>query len=98
MDDRERDLSLLETCCGKERVPGRAVIAMALCTIVSIGLAILNLSLILVAQLLCMLLILILIKYGVAGPLYREVLRLKDEIYSLKVQRLKDEIDSPKTE
>ena len=98
MDDRERDLSLLETCCGKERVPGRAVIAMALCTIVSIGLAILNLSLILVAQLLCMALIWILIQYCVAGPLFREVQRLKDEIFSLKVQRLKDEIDSPKTE
>jgi hypothetical protein len=103
MNDRERDLSVLEKFCSKERIPGHGVIALALCTIVSIGLALWSSahgfpSFILVAQILCMLLIWILMQYCFAGPLFREVQRLKDEIFSLKVQRLKDEIDSPKTE
>ena len=41
---------------------------------------------ILVALLACMGLIIILIQYYVAGPLFREVQRLKDEIDSLKTK------------
>jgi hypothetical protein len=91
MSEREKDLSLLETFCTKKRLPGLGVIAITLCTVVIIGLAMWSsflgsAYLIVVALLSCMSLILILIQYYVAGPLFREVQRLKEEIDSLKTE------------
>ena len=89
MSERERDLSLLETFCTKKRLPGLGVIAISLCTAAMIGLAFWSLfhgsaSLILAVVLSCMGQTLILIQYYVAGPLFREVQRLREEIDFLK--------------
>ena len=92
MDDRERDLALLKIFCIGKWIIGGRVIGIGLCTIVIIVMAIWSLilgslSLILGAMLSCMTLMLLLIQYFVAGPLFREVKRLRDEIDSLKTEK-----------